>query len=343
VLNLNNNKVHIQNDEARSIILNRVRAGTIIELYEDQDLSKKKDWVRITINKLKDKIVIGSFEKNSDKTETDYNVTYYKKGLFKNLDGKVSAVTIPLLNYHVIAPSKENFSEKFRQDNPGLSIFLEAERIVANIEDTAYSHTTNVDDDAGRYMLDCSGLLDYILNKSLPLTDHYAGMLALAIQDGKKRPLAETVYDYLSGEKHEGWHEIKDFRHVKPGDIIVEKYSDTPSSGSTGHVMIIAGWGKKLSNKTCNNSTCFEYLIPVIESARGTLDYDSRNYGVYNVSPATSTRYIGKNRTGVGKGFLRFHINQEGEVICHKRKKTSDLDCSGHYVIGRAVPFKKNI
>lgn len=342
-LNFQDKDVHLQDDEAKSAILRRVQPGTVIELYDDPGLSEKHDWARITVNKLKDKIVIGSFEKSAGGKNDAYEINFYNEGFkkVKHLDGKVSAIKIPKLSYHVSAPSTRSTSEKFRQENPRIAIFLEAERIVANIKDTAYSHTTNVDDDAGRYLLDCSGLLDYILGKSLPLEKHYAEMLALAKNEGYKRPLAGTIYDYLSTGDLKGWEEIKYLRHARPGDIIVEKYSEKPSSGSTGHVMIVAGWGKKLDKEKCKGKSCWEYRIPIIESARGSLAYDSRDSGCYNVWPATSTKYIGKNKTGVGKGFIYFRVNQEGEIICHQRNKHKHggLACDGSYVIGRAVPL----
>jgi len=340
-LNFQHKDIPLQDDEAKSAILKGVRPGTVIELYDDPGCSKKYDWAKITVNKLKDKIVIGSFEKSASGKNDAYKIKFHDKGIkhVKHLNGKVSAIKIPKLPYHVGVPSTRSTSKKFRQENPGIAIFLEAERIVANIKDTAYSHTTNVDDDAGRYLLDCSGLLDYILGKSLPLENHYKDMLALAKNEGHKRPLAGTIYNYLSTGDHKGWTEIKYLRHARPGDIIVEKYSEKPSSGSTGHVMIVAGWGKKLNKEKCKRKSCWEYRIPIIESARGSLSYDSRDSASYNVWPATSTKYIGKNKTGVGKGFIYFRVNQEGEIICHQRNKHADLVCDGNYVIGRTVPL----
>ncbi len=343
-INFHDKNVPLRDNMASSTILRGVRPITIIEVFDDPNCSKEQDWARITVHKLKKEIEIDSLEKSTGGENDPYEITFHNEGdSSKDLDGKVSAIKIPLLSYAATGPSSNAISEKLRKENPGLAIFLDAERIVANIKDTAYSHETNVDDDAGRYLLDCSGLLDYILGKSLPLTEHYEGMLALA-KNKEHGPLAGTIYDYLSGGSHEGWKKINYLRQAKPGDVIVEKYDDTPGSGSTGHVMIVAGWMEKLGEKKCKGKTCWEYRVPVIESARGSLEYDSRDSGFYNVWPATSTRYIGKNETGVGKGFLYFRVNQKGEIICHQRNihKKDSLDCKGSYVISRAVPMPTN-
>ncbi|MHB8989626.1 MAG: hypothetical protein ACYC6S_12705 [Desulfobulbia bacterium] len=340
ILDFQDKDVHLQDDEAKSAILKGVPPGTVISLCDDHDCDEKHDWAKIEIYKLQDEIVISHFEDHDGGKNESYEITFYDKGLPVNhLDGKVSAIKIPLLSYYVSPPSTHKISEELRQENPGTAIFLDAERIVANIKDTAYSHTTNVDDDAGRYQLDCSGLLNYILGTSLPLTEHYAGMLAKA-KDKEHGPLAGTIYDYFSGITHTGWENIKYLRDTNPGDVIVEKYNDKQSSGSTGHVMIVAGWGEKLGKGNCKKESCWEYRVPIIESARGSLAYDTRDLGFYNVWPATSTRYIGKNKTGIGKGFTYFMVNQEGNIICHQRNKESELDCDGSYVIGRVVPLQ---
>ncbi|ADO73113.1 hypothetical protein [Stigmatella aurantiaca] len=73
------------NDEARSMMLFRVNAGTIIRVYNSPSGSHTDDWAEITLKRYVDELCIGSFESASP--NADYSLRYCDEG---GLDGKVS-------------------------------------------------------------------------------------------------------------------------------------------------------------------------------------------------------------------------------------------------------------
>lgn len=333
---------HLQNDEVRSVVLKHVAPGTVIKLYDDPKGDKGHDWVKIEVKKDSDEIVIGTLEKSKDKD--DYRIDYHNTNHLGHLDGKVSCIIVypdkPLPSSGgITAPQISVISETFRQQSPGMSIFLEAERILANIETTAYSHRSSVDDISGRYLMDCSGLLSYILKWPLPLPSHYEGMMKLAEQENHKRPLASTVYNYITSDTPRGWKQIDYLRNTKPGDIIVHRYSEGHGGRSTGHVIIVAGLRKKVGKVGHNGKDYWEYRVPIIDSARGSHSYDSRNSGAYNAWPAVD--YTGTKKTGVGKGFVFFGVNKKGSICYEKWDKNRSPKFKGDFVIGRAVPIEQ--
>ncbi|MDC0708690.1 hypothetical protein POL68_09440 [Stigmatella sp. ncwal1] len=73
------------NDEARSMMLFRVDAGTIIRVYDSPSGSHSDDWAEITLKRYVSELCISSFEYASP--NDDYSLRYCDEG---NLDGKVS-------------------------------------------------------------------------------------------------------------------------------------------------------------------------------------------------------------------------------------------------------------
>jgi len=88
------------NDEARSLVLNNVRAGTTITVYDTSDANTKDDWTTIYVKKTSARQVIGTFERSfqNEYVKVTYHKAIGKDGWFKyykpGLDGKVSRIKI---------------------------------------------------------------------------------------------------------------------------------------------------------------------------------------------------------------------------------------------------------
>lgn len=76
------------NDEARSVKLHTVRAGTVITVYDDSDGKLDNDWTRIIV-KRDCNYCIGTFEQQYD--DNSVRILHHH---VDNLDGKVSRITI---------------------------------------------------------------------------------------------------------------------------------------------------------------------------------------------------------------------------------------------------------
>ncbi len=331
----------IQNDEVRSLVLKDIVPNTIIKLFDDPGGSETKDdWVEIKILKKEQKILISSLEENRE--NNIYRQTFHNRSDNK-LDGKVSSIKIipaKPLSFSIKAPSEPQCSKDLLKNNPQLCIYKEAERIIQNIKTTAYSHVSNVNDEEGNYLLDCSGVLYYILHKSLRLESHYSGMQKLAEEEGHKRPLADTIYNYITSASPKGWSKVKYLQHAKPGDIIVHKYGKGHGGKSTGHVIILAGDPVNKEKVQIDGKDYWEYTILIIDSARSGHYDDTRNSNKYKAFPAID--YIGTNRTGLGKGYIYIGANKNGEIQYERWKgKNRKPDFSGSYAIGRAIPIKE--
>src|SRR5262245_30053904 len=60
----------------------------------------------------------------------------------------------------------------------------EAVRILEGIRTTKYQHKTDIDEEKGNYLCDCSGFVGYVLNRTVGKDG------GGALGDGRKRPLA---------------------------------------------------------------------------------------------------------------------------------------------------------
>src|SRR5205823_2408311 len=81
-------RVH-PNDEARSLVLNRVRAGAVITVYDSSSGSTRDDYCIIRVGRFISRYVVNSFE--HDVSGGAVTVEYHHNN---GLDGKVSAIKI---------------------------------------------------------------------------------------------------------------------------------------------------------------------------------------------------------------------------------------------------------
>lgn len=233
--------------------------------------------------------------------------------------------------YEVIRPEIFNlFTPEFALLNPSQVIFLEAQRIMANLKSSLYEHTTTVDEANGIYNLDCSGLVGYVLRYAL--NTHYTPIDAAKIA-GTTRPLATDFYTFFNNclttsdttLNPTGWMKVQYLRNALPGDIIVWDYKDDTQE-NTGHVVILVNLVEKFTESvTINNVKYWEYKVRIIDSSSGTHYQDTRNL---------PTNLTGQ---GVGCGDMYFGVNSAGEIKYSKWSSRTSTPAFENFAIGRAI------
>src|SRR2546426_1142810 len=121
------------------------------------------------------------------------------------------------------------------------SVRDEARRILANVQSTHYSHRTTVDEAAGRYDLDCSGLGTLILKKVAP-----AQLRAVLRESAKSHPHAFEFYDTFmaatTNAQAAGWVRVPRLVDARPGDFVAWRKTKVVPGESTGHIVIVDEW-----------------------------------------------------------------------------------------------------
>jgi len=198
---------------------------------------------------------------------------------------------------------------------PVQTVANELHRILANLKHTKYSHPTRVDEEAGSYELDCSGLACYMLQRVLP--DHYRNV---TIPKGQSRATARNFHDYFAGSPatprgKDGWRRIERMADVRPGDILAWR-ATKPKSGSTGHVVII----DSRPLLTRDGQVC----VAVVDSTSTGHGNDTR----------------AKGQTGIGRGLMWFVVDAEGHPTGYRWSRADGSLRTRSIAIGRAVPIR---
>ena len=198
--------------------------------------------------------------------------------------------------------------------SPARTLTLEIHRILANVQETKYSHETEIDDDAGKYELDCSRLLCYALGRVMPRWYD-----AVPKNKNRRRPLAINFHDLFAGapdamEGSEGWLRIPRLMDARPGGVIAFRHP-LPWFGQTGHVVII----DSVPIKTPNG----EVRVFVVDSTRTGHGSDTR----------------GKGGSGVGRGEMWFQVCKAGRPVAYRWSKADGKVHKIRMAIGRPVSF----
>lgn len=154
-------------------------------------------------------------------------------------------------------------------------LLAEAERELARMNSSAYSHKTIVDEENGIYQYDCSGFVGYALKRADPCAFG-------ALHDD--RPDTGDFYSHITGSGpvpgNAGWMQILSPRELRPGDLIVWP-RDRSDEGSSGHIMIIAGFPEE------NPDRNGELLVRVIDSTTSRHAKDTRSTGEQGLGEGT--------------------------------------------------------
>jgi hypothetical protein len=110
-------------------------------------------------------------------------------------------------------------------------------RISETMTSTEYSRGMRVDERKGIYEFDCSGMVDWVLQKSAPLarSSSAAGL--------EHRPLASDFYRRIArapvDRERGGWRQVARLEDAAPGDVIAWIKPAIVPSHNTGHVAVI--------------------------------------------------------------------------------------------------------
>ena len=213
------------------------------------------------------------------------------------------------------APVQAATSRSGARTPPVETLAREVHRIVANMKHTKYSHPTRVDEAAGSYELDCSGLACYVLKRVLP--DHYR---SVTIPKGQSRATAMNFHDYYAkastaARGKDGWRRIERIVDVRPGDILAWRAA-VPKPGSTGHVVIIDG--RPLLTR--DGQVC----VAIIDSTSTGHGNDTRP----------------KGQTGIGRGLMWFAVDAQGRPTGYRWSHPTGKLQNRSIAIGRPVPIR---
>ena len=165
------------------------------------------------------------------------------------------------------------------------ALLTEVHRELTASRHTHYQHHTDVDEAAGRYDYDCSGLLDYALGRVLP-----AALAALPVTTSS-RPLAADIEHFLhalpAGTTTGGWTAVPTVAALQPGDVIAWLATEDSTTGDTGHVMIVTGRPEQ------NPHRPDEQLVHVADSTLNPHALDSRHPTAEQPSTGLGTGTIG--------------------------------------------------
>lgn len=198
----------------------------------------------------------------------------------------------------------------------------EAVRILDNIRTTKYEHRTQIDEEKGAYLCDCSGFVGYVLNRTVGKDG------GGALGDGRKRPLAmdyEKFFAAASASRNSdsGWQRIVRLADARPGDVIAWRH-EKPKPGNTGHVVIV------------DERPILEddglVRVRIIDST--TLPPETDAAPVAEGTPTTKP-------TGVGRRTMWFTIDNDGRAVGHVRGSRSEKPKVEAISIGRPLPQAK--
>jgi hypothetical protein len=184
-------------------------------------------------------------------------------------------------------------------------LYDEAVRELGAARSSAYQHSTEVDEQAGRFDFDCSGFLTYAVQAVAP--DARA-----ALPNGPKgRPRAEELVSYFEALPIEGqasagsrWVRVARVEDARPGDVVAWRRPADVDNTNTGHVAIVAARPSPLdaAAPVAAVGGVREWLVRVIDST---------------LSPhASDTR--GDEESGLGCGTIGLVEGQDGAVVGYR-------------------------
>ncbi|MDR3045441.1 MAG: hypothetical protein LBU75_14440 [Desulfovibrio sp.] len=139
------------------------------------------------------------------------------------------------------------------------ALYAEAVRVLSQVRSTRYTGSYVVDEDTGRFELNCSGFLSLLLYEVNP------SALATVDRSGKHyRPRAEDFHRSIlrAGPKGDGtgWLRLERVSDLRPGDVVAWlRPAERSASSATGHVMVA------LANPRLNPARPGEVLLPVAD------------------------------------------------------------------------------
>jgi hypothetical protein len=188
----------------------------------------------------------------------------------------------------------------------------EAQRILTTFKTSEYSHTTSVDEDSGKYNVDCSGLVCVILKKTAPLA-----LKEVPKVHGKSRPLAADFHDAFerapSVKTDKKWLRIDRLADARPGDLIAWRRAEITPGEDTGHIVIVAEAPIKEDDG--------QFRVTLIDSTKTAHANDTRK----------------EDANGVGRGTMWFAVDENGKATGYRWKARTGKLNSNRIAVARVV------
>jgi hypothetical protein len=158
-----------------------------------------------------------------------------------------------------------------------------------------YNHATIVDEKAGRYEFDCSGMVAWVLRRAAPTAHH-----AITWRT-KGRPLARDYYHHIARAQTErvryGWQRIVRVDQAQPGDVIAWLRPKEIRSANTGHVAFVMAPPRPARGRP------HAFALRIADASRYRHDGDTRE---------------GTDRTGFGIGTILVQADpQSGAPVAY--------------------------
>jgi cell wall-associated NlpC family hydrolase len=217
-------------------------------------------------------------------------------------------------------------------------VLAETQRILANLKSTTYQRRTEIDEAAGSYKCDCSGLVGYVLKRVARRQ-----WAAVPVSPGFPRSSAMDCYEWFRGcpatlPGRSGWVRVPRLLDARPGDLIAWRVQDRQPGQSTGHVMFIAATPRAEADGSVR--------VVVIDSTTSPHDDDTRAAGAAGAvdaggeSGAASAAAVpgGAGTAGVGRGTMWFRVDDQGAPVAYRRSSKSDFQAAP-LAIGRVMPL----
>jgi hypothetical protein len=196
---------------------------------------------------------------------------------------------------------------------PSSKLVARAHRVLDTLKSSSYQHVTDIDEAAGEFHCDCSGLVSWLLKKELPA--HYA---AVPFPQRYKHPRAVEFCRFFENappDEKAGapWRRIAKIADARPGDVIAWRKDPLPETGTTGHIVLVDAEPKLAAEGV--------YEIVVIDSTtRGHKD-DTRK----------------ADETGVGRGTIFLRVDGEGRPVGYAPRTAAGPFAMYPIGIGRPV------
>lgn len=169
--------------------------------------------------------------------------------------------SVPSASVTPVAPATEhmpNFGDQPVTEG-ARGLYAEAVRVLSQVRSTRYTGSYVVDEETGRFELNCSGFLSLLLYEVNP------SALATVDRSGKHyRPRAEDFHRSIlrAGPKGDGtgWLRLERVSDLRPGDVVAWlRPAERSASSATGHVMVA------LASPRLNPARPGEVLLPVAD------------------------------------------------------------------------------
>ncbi len=193
----------------------------------------------------------------------------------------VPSLAMPLPGAAAAAP--ETDGEQSLPEGRNSAVMQRLSRIFETLRDSKYSHETRVDEKAGHYEFDCSGLVAWVLRRAAP------GAHGVVVARSKRgRPLARDYYWEIAQARAgkratRGWSRVPRVMDARAGDVIAWLKPEIVRSNNTGHVAFLLETPRPIE------AIPDGYLVRVADASQYQHDDDDRSES---------------GRTGFGSGVI---------------------------------------